>query len=192
MITQLQTERLELRTVHPDDVDRMLEYRSHPDVTRWLLSTEVDPAAFRQAWAGVADDPDDASVAVLLDDHLVGTVSLDLVDGMGQPGMPRRTQGQLGYVFDPAYAGHGYATEAVAALVTHAVDTLGVRRVRAGCFADNLASVRVLEKVGFRREEYGVADSWHAELGWLDGCSYALLASGWIRPAGAVVTTRDR
>jgi RimJ/RimL family protein N-acetyltransferase len=130
----------------------------------------------------VTEDPDDHSVAVLCDGHLIGTVSLELVDGMGQPGMPRRTQGHLGYVFDPAHAGHGYATEAVTAVVTHAVDTLGVRRVRAGCFADNHASVRVLEKVGFRREEYGVADSWHAELGWLDGCSYALLATTWQRP----------
>jgi RimJ/RimL family protein N-acetyltransferase len=42
--------------------------------------------------------------------------------------------------------------------------------------------VRILEKVGFRREEYGVGDSWHAELGWLDGCSYALLAASWRRP----------
>ena len=122
------------------------------------------------------DDPDDHSVAVVLDGVVIGTVSLELADGMGQPGMPRRTQAHLGYIFDPAYAGRGYATEAVAAVVTHAVDTLGVRRVTAGCFADNHASVRILEKVGFRREEYGVGDSWHAELGWLDGCSYALLA----------------
>ena len=129
------------------------------------------------------DDPDDHSVAVVLDGLVIGTVSLELADGMGQPGMPARTQAHLGYIFDPAYAGRGYATESVAAVVTHAVDTLGVRRVTAGCFADNHASVRILEKVGFRREEYGVGDSWHAELGWLDGCSYALLAESWERPA---------
>ena len=192
MTTELQTERLTLRTVRDDDVDRMLEYRNHPDVTRWLLRTEVDPASFREAWRHAAGDPADHSVAVVLDGIVIGTVSLELSDGMGQPGMPRLTQALLGYILDPAHAGHGYATEAVLAVVTHAVDTLGVRRVTAGCFADNQASVRVLEKVGFRREEYGVADSWHAELGWIDGCSYALLAATWARPAPSDGLARDR
>jgi RimJ/RimL family protein N-acetyltransferase len=174
--TTLRTERLELRPVRDEDVDRILEYRNLPEVTRWLLSTEVDPASFRAAWRRAAEDPDDHSVAVVLDGVVIGTVSLDVVDGMGQPGMPPRTEAQLGYIFDPAYGGHGYATEAVTAMVAHAFDRLGVRRITAGCFADNLASVRILEKVGMRREQHGVGDSWHAELGWIDGYTYALLA----------------
>jgi len=114
-----------------------------------------------------------------LDGVVIGTVSLDVVDGMGQPGMPPRTEAQLGYIFDPAYGGHGYATEAVTAMVAYTFDRLGVRRITAGCFADNLASVRLLEKVGMRREQHGVGDSWHAELGWVDGYTYALLAETW-------------
>ena len=110
---------------------------------------------------------------------------LDVVDGMGQPGMPPRTEAHLGYLFDPAYGRRGYATEAVIAMVAHAFDRLGIRRITAGCYADNLASVRVLEKVGMRREQHGVGDSWHAELGWVDGYTYALLAETWRRPAAA-------
>ena len=30
-----------------------------------------------------------------------------------------------------------------------------------------------------RREQYGVQDSWHAEHGWVDGCTYAILRSEW-------------
>jgi len=110
---------------------------------------------------------------------VIGTVSLEVADGMGQPGMPPRTEAQLGYIFDPAHGGHGYATEAVTAMVAHAFDRLAVRRIIAGCFADNLASVRILEKVGMRREQHGVGDSWHADLGWVDGYTYALLAETW-------------
>ena len=175
----LRTERLELRPVRDDDVDRMLEYRNLPEVTRWLLRTEVDPASLRSAWRRATEDPDDHSVAVTLDGVVIGTVSVDVVDGMGQPGMPPRTEAQLGYIFDPAYGGNGYATEAVTAMVAHAFDRLGVRRITAGCFADNIASVRILEKVGMRREQHGVGDSWHAELGWVDGYTYALLAATW-------------
>ncbi|HEX5996244.1 MAG TPA: GNAT family N-acetyltransferase [Jiangellales bacterium] len=177
--TDLRTERLELRPVRDEDVDRILEYRSRPEVTRWLLRTVVDPASFRAAWRRAGEDPDDHSVAVVLDGVVIGTVSLDVVDGMGQPGMPPRTEAELGYIFDPAYGGQGYATEAVIAMVAYAFDRLGVRRITASCFADNGASVRLLEKIGMRREQHGVGDSWHAELGWVDGYTYALLAEAW-------------
>jgi len=179
--TILRTERLELRPVRDEDVDRILEYRNLPEVTRWLLRTEVDADSFRAAWRRTAQDPDDHSMAVARDGLVIGTVSLDVVDGMGQPGMPSRTEAQLGYIFDPAYGGCGYATEAVSAMVAYAFDQLGVRRITAGCFADNLASVRILEKIGMRREQHGVGDSWHAELGWVDGYTYGLLAEAWRR-----------
>ncbi len=130
-------------------------------------------------------------MAVVLDGVVIGTVSLEVVDGMGQPGMPTRSEAGLGYIFDPAYAGHGYATEAVTAVVAHAFDQLGVRRITAGCFADNLASARILEKVGMRREQHGVGDSWHAELGWIDGYTYGLLVDDWRdRPYGSEMTDR--
>jgi RimJ/RimL family protein N-acetyltransferase len=175
----LRTERLELRPVCDEDVDRILEYRNRPEVTRWLLRTEVDPSSFRAAWRRAAEDPDDHSVAMTLNGVVIGTVSLDVLDGMGQPGMPTRTEGQLGYIVDPRYGGRGYATEAVTAMMAYAFDRLGVRRITAACFADNLASVRILEKVGMRREQHGIGDSWHAELGWVDGYTYALLAEEW-------------
>jgi RimJ/RimL family protein N-acetyltransferase len=180
----VRTPRLELRPARDEDMDRILEYRNLPEVTRWLLRTEVDPASFREAWRQAAQDPDDHSVAVALDGVVIGTVSLDVVDGMGQPGMPPRTEAELGYTFDPAYGGRGYATEAVTAMVAHAFGRLGVRRITAGCFADNLASVRILEKVGMRREQHGVGDSWHAERGWVDGYTYALLAEDWFTARG--------
>src|SRR5690242_7938471 len=70
--TNLRTERLELRPVRDEDVDRILEYRNLPEVTRWLLSTEVDPVAFRAAWRPPVEDPDDHSAAVTLDGVVIG------------------------------------------------------------------------------------------------------------------------
>lgn len=77
------------------------------------------------------------------------------------------------------FAGRGIATELARGLLAAAFDRLGLRRVSAGCNADNPASVRVLEKAGMRREQHGVEDSWHAELGWVDGYQYALLNREW-------------
>ena len=88
-------------------------------------------------------------------------------------------QAEIGWVVDPAYAGRGYATEAAAELLRICFEDLGLRRVKALCFADNEPSWRLMERLGMRREEYAVRDSLHRSGSWLDGMSYALLADEW-------------
>ncbi|TDO87919.1 GNAT family N-acetyltransferase [Enemella evansiae] len=182
------TARLTLRPVRDEDVDALLGYRNTPDVYRWLMRTEVDPQRFRDAWLSSTADEWDHSCAALAGDTLIGTGMLEVVDGTGQDEDPetKRVEGLLGYILDPAHAGQGYATELAADLLSLAFDDLGLRRVTSGCFADNIASRRVLEKIGMRLEQYGVQDSWHAERGWIDGCTFALLRTEWqtARPAG--------
>jgi len=56
---------------------------------------------------------------------------------------------ELGYWIGKPYWGHGYATEAVRALIAHAFDADGFGYLRAGHFSDNPASARVIEKLGF-------------------------------------------
>lgn len=58
----------------------------------------------------------------------------------------------LGYCFDDAAWGQGFATEAVGALLQWAFDTLALNRVQAETDTRNTASSRVLEKLGFVRE----------------------------------------
>lgn len=174
----LTTERLVLRPVEEGDIEPALAFRNAPEVTRWLIDTTVTRERFR-SMVRDRDEERDHTKAMLLDGRLIGVVFLEIEDGMGQPGKPTRTEAHLGYLLDPAFAGHGYATEAARAAVDHAFTDLGVRRITAGCFADNHASVRVLEKLGMRREQHGVEDSWHAELGWIDGYTYGLLRSEW-------------
>jgi RimJ/RimL family protein N-acetyltransferase len=174
------TERLVLRPYTPRDGERLLEIRNRPDVWRWLLKTRVDRVAFQAAWLRSVDDPHDHSCVVELDGHVIGSGSLEVLDGMGQDqGPAERAEGLLGYILDPAIAGRGYATEIAAELLSIAFDDLGLHRVTAGCFADNTASWRVMEKVGMRREQHGVKDSWHTELGWVDGYTYGILREEW-------------
>jgi RimJ/RimL family protein N-acetyltransferase len=181
------TERLVLRQVREEDVDGLLAFRNKPDVYKWLLKTEVDPDEFREAWMKTLTHPRDYSSVVELDGVVIGTASLDVSDAMGQgQGEPMEgAEAEIGYILDPAFAGHGYATEIAAALLRICFEDLGVHRVTAGCYADNLASRRVLEKVDMQLEQYGVRDSWHAELGWVDGCTYAILAEEWLKKGGA-------
>lgn len=57
----------------------------------------------------------------------------------------------LGYSIVPEYQGKGYAVEIARAVVEWALRRKEIRRVAAECSADNIASIRVLEKTGFRR-----------------------------------------
>ncbi|WP_022894250.1 GNAT family N-acetyltransferase [Agromyces subbeticus] len=174
---------LELRLPTEAALEQVLEWRNRPEVTRWLLRTEVEPEAFARRWLEETGDPLDHSAIAMLGDEVVGTASLWVTDGMGQthgdPAVFQRSEAGIGYLIDPAYAGKGYATQIAGALLALAFDELGVHRVTAGCFADNIASWKVMEKLGMRREQHGVRDSWHAELGWIDGFTYAILDEEW-------------
>jgi RimJ/RimL family protein N-acetyltransferase len=122
-------------------------------------------------------------LVVLLDDVVIGHLYLHVEDAWSQVEVKEqatRTQAEVGWAFDPAHQGKGYATEAVHEALRICFEDLGVRRVVALAFADNAPSLRVMEKVGMRREALMVKESLHRELGWLDGVSYGLLAEEWL------------
>lgn len=58
---------------------------------------------------------------------------------------------EVGYCTVKAMTGRGYATEAVGAFLPVMMDRLGLKQVMGICVAENRASIRVLEKCGFRR-----------------------------------------
>jgi ribosomal-protein-alanine N-acetyltransferase len=60
--------------------------------------------------------------------------------------------GTLGYWIGQSFAGRGFATAAVGAVVAWAFDDLNLHRVEAACVPENAASRRVLEKAGFQLE----------------------------------------
>lgn len=174
-----------LRVAGDDDIEHLLSFRNDPAVNRFMLRTSVDPQVFREQWRAVPTSDTDFSCVAELDGQVVAMGFLEVVDGMGQPGMPARTEAVIGYVVEPRWAGRGVASRLVRGLLAAAFDDLGLRRVVASCNADNHASVRVLDKAGLRREQHGVQDSWHAELGWVDGYQYAMLADEWRAAGGA-------
>ena len=168
-----------LREANAADIEHLLSFRNDPQVNRFMIRTSVEPEAFRQEWLAVPTSETDFSCVAELDGTVAAMGFLEIVDGMGQPGMPARTEGLIGYIVDPGFTGRGVASDLARGLLAAAFEHLGLRRVTAGCNADNSASVRVLEKAGMRREHHGVEDSWHADLGWVDGYQYAILAREW-------------
>jgi RimJ/RimL family protein N-acetyltransferase len=162
------------------DVEVLQSFRNDPDVNRFMVRTYVDPDDLRREWLAVPDSATDYSCVVERRGQVVAMGFLEIVDGSGQPGHPTGTDGVIGYIVHPGAAGQGVGAATARALLQAAFDGLGLRRVTARANVDNVASVRVLEQAGMRRERYAVRALWHRELGWLDEVEYAILDDEWV------------
>ncbi|GAA1778227.1 GNAT family protein [Nocardioides hankookensis] len=176
----VRTERLSIRPATLDDVDPLWRVRRIPSVFEWLGHDFSD----RDRFAELMAEPLRLSTTLVmeLDDEVIGDLYLHVGDAWAQSDVADRAKGsvaEIGWVLDPAREGQGLATEAARELLRIAFEDLGVRRVKALCFADNAPSWRLMERLGMRREEYAVRDSLHRTKGWLDGMTYALLADEW-------------
>ena len=122
------------------------------------------------------------TLIIELDGEVIGDLMLAIEDAWSQTEvkeLARGVQAELGWCLSPEYEGRGYATEAVNELMRICFEDLGLRRVKADCFADNEASWRLMERVHMRRELHTVRESLHRSGRWLDGLGYALLADEW-------------
>jgi RimJ/RimL family protein N-acetyltransferase len=176
---QIRTKRLLVRRYRADDLDRLAEIQSLPEVARYLYweprtRAQVEPAlALRIAQTRLERDDDSVTLAVerLEDGLLLGDATIFLRS------LTHR-QVEVGYVFHPDAGGHGYATEATRALVDLAFDDLEAHRVFARTDARNTASAALLRRLGFRQE----AHFREAEIfkgAWGDELVFAVLADEW-------------
>jgi RimJ/RimL family protein N-acetyltransferase len=176
----VRTDRLTLRPATADDLERTWQIRRLPEVAEWLGHDFSDHDEYAERF--LAPDRLATTLVIELDGRLIGDLMLLLEDPWAQSDVAdqaKNVQAMLGWVLDPAYGGQRYATEAVAEVLRICFEDLRLRRVRALCFADNVPSWRLMERLGMRREEYAVRDSLHRTRGWLDGMTYALLADEW-------------
>jgi [ribosomal protein S5]-alanine N-acetyltransferase len=105
-------------------------------------------------------------------DELVGRIQLS---GISPPPF---ANAHLGYFVSERHNGRGYATAAVRQAVDAAFGDLALHRVQAAVIPHNTASIRVLEKTGFREE--GLARRYLQIAGiWQDHKLYAVTAEEW-------------
>jgi len=177
-----------LRALAPSDAPALLALRRHnrgyfqpteplrADDWFTLDRQRAEIAADAQARA----DGSRLAFGVFLDDSLVGRVAL--------AGILRGAflNAYLGYAIDHAHTGRGIGTETVRQAVAIAW-TAGLHRVQAAVSPDNVASQRVLEMAGFRRE--GLAERYLRLAGhWTDQQLWAITTEDelgpWHRPDG--------
>ncbi|MEM6414746.1 MAG: GNAT family protein [Pseudomonadota bacterium] len=100
-----------------------------------------------------------------------------LVGGVTLSGIKRHAShsAQIGYWVGKDFLRRGIGHAAVAAVVAHGLGIMGLNRIEAACQPENIASRRLLDRVGFRKE--GLArDYLHINGAWRDHCLYAMTA----------------
>ncbi len=90
----------------------------------------------------------------------------------------------IGYWISQEVAGQGYMPQAVALVTDHAFGVLGLHRIEINIRPENRASLRVAEKLGYRKEGYRPRYL-HIDGGWRDHVSYVMLSDEW--PAAGLV-----
>ena len=186
---RLETKRLLIREFEASDLDAVETYASDPDVVRYeiwgpnsrqqseqFLSTVVIPAQRVQPRSAY-----ELAIEVK-GGGLVGGCGMRIKD-------PGTRTADLGYVLAKAHWGKGYIPEAIDALLGFGFGALGLHRVWATTDVRNVQSVRVLEKVGMRRE--GVHRAERRLRGvWIDCAYYAMLETEWAeRARGSAFTS---
>lgn len=173
--TILTTERLALRWIDEADAGAQFAVFSDPEVTRyWSRGPWTDPAQAREWIARTLADYRDGTglrfaVVLAASGETVGNVSLHAFSDQS-----RRCE--VGYALARAHWGKGYATEALAALLDHGFDQLNLNRVEADIDPRNVASARVLERLGFRKEGL-MPERWIVQGEMADTAYYGLLRS---------------
>ena len=87
-------------------------------------------------------------------------------------------QAEIGFTIAREFQGQGYGTEAATRLLEYLFSDLGLHRVRANCDPDNLASIRLLQKVGMRYEGRFI-ESLRLKGQWVSEDWYAILKREW-------------
>ena len=151
MNDDIRTERLLLRPLRPADADALFARFADWEVIRWLSTppwpyTLEDAQSFIGAQMALA--PDSRSyLAITLDGALIGGVDAR----SSGPAGARAKAPVLGYWLVQPYWGRGLMSEAAQAFTRHVFTSAEHDTIYSGAFADNAASLRVQEKLGFER-----------------------------------------
>ena len=151
MSKNITTDRLILRAWTEDDADFLYELAKNPLIGKgagWLphKDAEYSKAIIRTVLAGEDD------YAITLKDNPdrpIGSIGMS-VGAIPKRGIEREDEAEIGYWLGQEYWGHGYATEALSAIVDYCFKEIGISRIWCSFFDGNEKSRKVIERCSFK------------------------------------------
>ena len=143
---ELLTPRMRLVPVEPAHIKTTYEYAADIDNTRFMMYLPFE--SMEETEASVIDamnewkktEPARLEFAIIAEGKHIGGIILYFLED--------RTNGELGWVVHKDHWGRGYVTEAARAMLVYAAERWRMKRIIACCDSENIASRRVMEKLG--------------------------------------------
>ena len=176
----IETERLLLRPLTPDDVDAVHSYQSLEEVCAYLpyeprsredVEKRLNDPAFTRRELDAEKQVLVLGIELKETGQVIGDVLLMWHSELHK-------SGELGYELHPDHWGRGYAPEACREVLRLAFDELGLHRMAARIDALNTGSASVLRKLGMRQEAVLVENEWFRGR-WSDEVDFAILDREW-------------
>ena len=178
MFPQRSTERLLIRNLEANDGPRVFSYHRHPDVARFQSwgteSVDVIQTYIRRLASVEPGTPGtwyQVGIYLQESDKLIGDCGFRVLAENAE-------QVEVGITVAPEFQGKGYATDALRELLKYLFVELRKHRVIGSVDPRNASSMRLLERVGMRKEAHFVKSLWFRGE-WVDDVVFAMLAEEW-------------
>ena len=176
---EIKTDRLYIRPVCIEDNESLFRYRSDSETNKYLSlipQTIEDVAEFINKTSFDIDVPDTWYQLVIIEQNsslLIGDIGIHFLDTGSE-----NKQVEIGYTLDKEFRGKGYASEALSKVVDYLINSLNKHRIIASIDPANVDSIRLVERLGFRKEAHFVESLFfHGK--WVDDIVYAILEKEW-------------
>ncbi|GLV65913.1 ribosomal-protein-serine acetyltransferase [Bacillus mycoides] len=170
---EITTERLIIRPFKSTDLQDVFAIYNNDDTCKYLLHNkwtleDMQKRFDKKLANNVLTAESNLSLAVIYKTNVVGDLSVWYTD--------MKDTVEIGYSFSNEVAGKGLATEAVSSLVCKLFDEFNVHRIQANLDARNIASQKLCERIGMRKEAHFIQDYW-SKNEWTDSLVYGMLSS---------------
>lgn len=182
----LKTQRLTLRSIKRKDSDELFRILStYPDICQYM--TSKPPQSVEEILDSIEKTiaSDDIKLAVCLEGILIGVVTLRNFHWWQQES--NKASAFLSFWISPEHGGKGYGTEMLREICRFGFEDLGLRKIFAGTFSQNIPSQKILGKIGFHcigtlRDHY-IKDDIH-----YDSIRYELLSEHFLKINPPLIT----
>ena len=174
MILGLTSERIFLRFFTKDDGEDIYEYLSLEEVVKYEPYSVMSKDECQQEAKRRSNNPNFYAIVLKSENKVIGNIYF----AQKQP--YNFNTYELGYILNPKYSNMGYATEAVKIIMRFGFLEISIHRIIANCDQKNERSIKLLERVGMRRETASRKDVYfkyneNGEPDWKDSYMYAIL-----------------
>lgn len=175
----LETERLIIRPINIDNKNEIFEYRSDAETNKyqgWIPKTIDDVETFIGKISKQMNEPGTWFQFVIIEKEtqkVVGDLGIHFFDSENK-------QVEIGCTLNKKFQNKGYATESVKRVIDYLFKELNKHRIITSIDPNNENSIRLVERIGFRKEAHFV-ESLFINGKWVDDLIYALIEKDWTK-----------